>query len=352
VVIREMDEKKRFLTVFLDLHDSCNLGCKMCHFGFKKDKPKIPHFISINNFRKIAGEIFPLTLDLCLSPCTEPLFYNRFIEILEIIKEYTIPNPWISTNANLLTREVAEKIIEANIKRLLISMDSHIKEIYESIKIGGSFDKLTQNIKMLGYLKKERASKYPEINFNCLLMRSNIEYIEPYLEFIKDIGGTKVAFFHVIIFKDAVQMKGESLFHYKELCNKYLDKIIKKADKIGLEIERIPNKFDLNESKENNFKRDFTGEKNRIPKCRYPWSYLVIDCYGNIRPCEFWFGQESFGNLIEDSLNNIWNNSRYRQLREELLTGRLTRSCCINCVSMSSLNGRVDDESAFLEVEG
>ncbi len=344
--------KRRFLSIFLDLHNSCNLACRMCHFGFKKDKPKSPHFIKMGDFKRLAENMFPFTSELALSPCTEPLFYQDFIGLLKVIGQYKIPYFWLMTNATLLTEEIVIELIKAETNRLLISFDSHIKEIYERIKIGSNFEKVVANIEMVNRLKQEHGTEYPKINFNCLLMRSNIEHVIEYLEFIKSIGGTKVGFFHVIIFKDALKMKGESLFHHKKIANKYLEKIPKKAREIGIEIERLPGKFFAGARSEERLNSKERPHGHDIPKCRYPWYLMVADCYGNIRPCEFWFGQESFGNSIEDSLNNIWNNSRYRRLRKELLTGRLTRSCCINCVSMSSLNGRVDDESAFLEVEG
>lgn len=334
----------KFLTVFLDLHDSCNLRCRMCHFGFRGDKPKDPYFIGLDDFKRIAENIFPHTSELALSPCTEPMFHNDFLGLLKILKPYQIPNFWLMTNASLLTEDIARELIRMKAKRVLISLDSHKKEVYEGIKVGSDFDNVTKNIKMLARLKQGSGAGYPEINFNCLLMRSNIEHVEEYLEFVKQIGGTKVGFFHVIVFKDALHMKGESLYHHKELANRYLEKIPKKAAELGIEIERLPEKFSVGAAS--------AEHEQAAQKCRYPWYMAVVDCRGNLRPCEFWFGQEAFGNLVTTSFARIWNNRKYRQLRKELFSGALNRSCCAQCVSMSSLDGRSDDERAFIEIEG
>lgn len=339
---------ERPLTVFLDLHDSCNLRCRMCHFGFRKDKPVNPHFISRDDFRRLADNVFPFTRELALSPCTEPLFHPDLSGILETIEPYKIPNFWLMTNANLLTREIAETLIRMKATRLLISLDSHKKEIYEGIKVGSDFERVVSNIKMLRDLKKARGAAHPEINVNCLLMRSNIEHVEGYLEFLRDIGVTKVGFFHVIVFKDADQMRGESLFHHQALANEYLDRIPRKAREAGIEIERLPEKFPLESPQAS----PVASKKGGGPKCRYPWYLVVADHRGDFRPCEFWFGQEPFGNLVATPFAKMWNSGRYRRLRKELATGRLTRSCCLNCVSMSSPDGRSADEKAFVEVEG
>lgn len=336
--------KGRFLTVFLDLHNSCNLRCRMCHFGFRGDKPKDPYFMGLGDFKRLAGNVFAHTSELALSPCTEPMFHNDFLGLLKVVGQYGIPNFWLMTNASLLTEDIARELIRMKASRLLISLDSHKKEVYEGIKVGSDFERVVNNIKMLDRLKKESGVGYPEINFNCLLMRSNVEHVEEYLEFVKNIGGTKVGFFHVIVFKDALQMRGESLFHHKELANRYLEKIPKKAAELGIEIERLPEKFTVG--------RTALQREQAAQKCRYPWYMAVVDCRGNLRPCEFWFGQEPFGNLVTTSCAKIWNNGKYRQLRKDLLGGALRRPCCAHCVSMSSLGGRSDDEKAFIEIEG
>lgn len=344
--------RRRFLAVFLDLHNSCNLQCRMCHFGFKADKPKSPYFINLDDFKRLAESIFPFTSELALSPCTEPLFYNDFMGLLEVIEQYKIPNFWLMTNATLLSEEIARKLIKIKTTRLLISLDSHRKEIYEGIKIGSNFENVIRNIKMINRLKQECGSQYPQINLNCLLMRSNIEHVEEYLEFVKIIGVTKVGFFYPIIFKEALKMKGESLFYHKELANKYLEKILKKAKEIGVEIERLPEKFSIEPISGIRSNLEECHCKQNTQKCRYPWYLMVIDPYGNLRPCEFWFGQEPFGNLIKTPFAEIWNNDQYRRLRKELRTGKLSRACCVNCVSMSALDGRSDDTGAFAEVKG
>lgn len=334
----------RFLTVFLDLHNSCNLRCRMCHFGFRGDKPNNPHFMGLEDFRRLADHVFAHTAELALSPCTEPMYHKDFLGFLKMIGPYQIPNFWLMTNASLLTEDIARELIRMKAKRLLISLDSHKKEVYEGIKVGSDFELVVKNIQMLDRLKRESGARCPEINFNCLLMRSNIEHVEEYLEFVKNIGGTKVGFFHVIVFKDALQMRGESLFHHKELANEYLEKIPKKAAELGIEIERLPEKFAVG--------RIAAGHQQAAQKCRYPWHMAVVDCRGNLRPCEFWFGQEPFGNLVETPFVRIWNHGKYRQLRQDLLKGALRRSSCTHCVSMSSLDGRTDDENAFIEIEG
>jgi MoaA/NifB/PqqE/SkfB family radical SAM enzyme len=60
------------------------------------------------------------------------------------------------------------------VHQLCISIDGATKETYESIRIGGKFDKLMSNIKALNAAKEDLSSRLPKIWFNITLMRSNI----------------------------------------------------------------------------------------------------------------------------------------------------------------------------------
>lgn len=77
------NDTKRFLHVYMDQNNKCNLRCVMCGFSDPrvKDIPKydMPFWL----FEKIAGEIFPYAEYLALSCLTEPLMTKDFPQRLE-----------------------------------------------------------------------------------------------------------------------------------------------------------------------------------------------------------------------------------------------------------------------------
>ena len=62
----------------------------------------------------------------------------------------------ITTNATLLTAELSQGLIDAQLSHLLISFDSCTKNLLEKIRYGTDFGKVVANIKTLIELKIKR----------------------------------------------------------------------------------------------------------------------------------------------------------------------------------------------------
>jgi len=341
--------RERFLTIFMDIQDTCNLHCKMCHFGFLGDHPKDPKQISLEDFKRFGNNVLYKTEEIAFSPCTDPLVHRNYSGLLDVLKTYNIPKMWMMTNLQLLTDEIAEKLVQMKFFRLLISMDSHKPEVYESIKRGAKFDILIKNIEMVNKYKRKYNSEYPLINFNFVLMNTSVSNYDGYLKFVKEIGGTSVGFFHVVVYKDVPKMKNESMWHHKKKYNEFYDKVIEDSRKYGVHIERLPDKFDL----KNVFVKSANNQckvNKYEPKCRYPWYILVVYPNGTFKPCEFWFNQKPWGNLITDKFEDVWESEQYKKLRWEIAFHKPSRSCCQKCVSMADLKGNVNDPDAFREI--
>ncbi|HPN29775.1 MAG TPA: radical SAM protein [bacterium] len=338
---------KKFLTVFMDLHTTCDAGCKMCHWKAIEtyERPK-KEVMSIENFKKIADNIFPYTCELVFSPCSEVLLNPEFDRILDMLPSYHIPLCWMLTNLNHLKPHLAEKIVLNKIHRLLISMDSHKPEIYKSIKQNLSFKTLIDNINLIKEYKRKFNSDFPRLTFNFVLMKTTIDNYDGYMDFVKEIGGESVGFFHVVVYEEVESMKNESLWEYKKEYNEFYDKVILDSIRTGVKIERIPDKFTL-EPNQNRIEKNKIKKNEYPPLCPYPWYMLVVNPDGSFKPCEFWSNQENWRNLITDDFKTVWERDCYKKLRWEISTRQPSRSCCQNCVSMSSNSGRTDDETAF-----
>ncbi len=342
--LRFIPPRERFLTVVMDLQNSCNLACKMCHFGFLGDYPKEPYAISPANFRRFADNVLTRTEEIAFSPCTEPLMHPQYGELLDILAEYRVPKMWMMTNLNLLTPAIAEKLVAMRFERLLISLDSFRPEVYESIKCKSNFARVIDNIKMVQDIKRRTGSVYPKIHFNFVLMKTTVDNYPGYLDFVESIGGEQVGFFHVVVYQGVEKMRGESMWHHRELYNRFHDQVTADARRTGINIERLPGKFGQPAAPAD------CGADAGAPLCRYPWYILVVYPQGSFKPCEFWFNQKVWGNLVTDRFEDVWNSEDYRRLRWEVDTRRPSRSCCRNCVSMAALDGRPGSGDAFREI--
>ena len=69
---------KRFKKVYVEITNICNLDCDFC----AKTKRK-PEHMPLKLFKKVLGEIKPLTDEITLHVMGEPLLHPKFEEIIQ-----------------------------------------------------------------------------------------------------------------------------------------------------------------------------------------------------------------------------------------------------------------------------
>jgi len=72
-------------------------------------------------------------------------------------------------------------------------------------------------------------------------------------------------------------------------------------------------------------------------RCAYPWQQMIIDLTGEVVPCCYWSGYgnsgKPLGNTNNHSIDEIWNNEAYQDLRQRMATKNLDGHPCGNCMS-------------------
>lgn len=72
---------------------------------------------------------------------------------------------------------------------------------------------------------------------------------------------------------------------------------------------------------------------HRIVRCDFGYKNLVFDYEGNsVVCCNDYLSQVRFGNIVEESVKQIWDKAEYRRVRNELLFGFLTQKICRVCL--------------------
>ena len=76
----------------------------------------------------------------------EPLLHPRIADMVALARNLDIAHIEMNTNAQILTRNMSEKLLEAGLTTLFISIEGYTKEAYESIRRGASFERLLENL--------------------------------------------------------------------------------------------------------------------------------------------------------------------------------------------------------------
>ena len=232
------------LKVTIDVSNKCNLRCQMCHFSFDQVFHQPAHHMRPEIFERIAASVLPHAHTLVLSAGNEPLMSPWFTEILRLVAPYKIPAVYFLTNAQLLTEKISEAVIETGVTQVQISADGATKETYERIRRGARFETLLRNIQHLTARKRELQLSSPRLQFNVVLMKSNLEELECYVDLAEQLGVEWIAARHLLQVT-GLGMEHESLIHDRARANQYFRRFLKRAEESKtVKVISFPDLFD------------------------------------------------------------------------------------------------------------
>jgi MoaA/NifB/PqqE/SkfB family radical SAM enzyme len=125
------------MKVGLELTSKCNLRCGMCPLPVLRRPYEDMEWSLVEKAeRELHGLGFKLKW---LHEMGEPLLYPRIDDAIRLFPEASV-----STNGLVLTEAVGAKLLDANLRRLRICVDSVNPRVYPQLRTGGDFDKLVE----------------------------------------------------------------------------------------------------------------------------------------------------------------------------------------------------------------
>jgi len=350
----------RPLRVMLDTTNRCNIRCVMCHFAYPAAwetqlERWTPEFLAL-----VEREVFPRTYQAQLSLGTEPLVWKPFPELLDACKRAGVPYIEMYTNGLLLTEELAAKIVATPMSRVQLSLEGASAAGFESVRVGGSFERFKRGVRMLTEAKRRAGSALPVLQFNITMLRRNAHEIEDILRLAAELGVSDIDFRHVVV-HDGLGMESESFLNDKPGFNRLMRRARALAAELGLTIVVQPKDFELGEPPAPapapvGLRPDAVApvqylptppppsvEPHGVPQCWAPWRQVLIRADGSVVPCPFWYTDDTMGNLHRQSFMEVWEGEPFKKLRHGLLTHTYHENCA-KCPLRGI--GSVDDDAA------
>ncbi len=130
--------------------------------------------MKFETFKKIIDEGTEKGLKaINLNNFGESFFNKKLVEMIEYAKSKGVLDVMLHTNGTVMDEILAERIINSGLDRIIFSLDSITKEIYEKIRIGAKFEDTIKNVKMF-YKVREKICKYkPVIRVSMVRMKEN-----------------------------------------------------------------------------------------------------------------------------------------------------------------------------------
>ena len=153
----------------IEITSRCNLRCSFCDKLPVLKKDQLGQ-MDIDLFRKIIDEGSEYKLwGVKLSYRGEPLLHPDIAEMVDYAKKKGVLDIYFNTNGMLLDSRMCEKLIDAGLDRISVSVEGIDQQIFEKERIGAKFDVIRENIETLNKLKKKKKVKHPIVRVQTVL---------------------------------------------------------------------------------------------------------------------------------------------------------------------------------------
>jgi radical SAM protein with 4Fe4S-binding SPASM domain len=319
----------------------CNLKCKHCYSD--STEQQAPDELSTNDAKKVLDEIAKWGIKLLIFDGGEPLYRDDFFEISEYATKKGL-RVVIGSNGTLIDSDVAEKLKKSGVMAVQISIDGAEAKTHDFFRgEKGAFYHALNGAKSC----KEAGLAF---QFGMTIRRGNLEEIPKMLKLALDSGAVAAEFF------DLVQVPRVK----KEIPNEILRPDERKKVMhwlaetqedypIVIRVPACPMYTLILQDKKIEPKHFPVELLKRIPyygrgcAAGMPNGYLTILPNGDVIPCMLL--QTKLGNVKEESIIDIWNNS---PILSKIRNRSLLEGACGKCSyknKCSGCRGRAYEES-------
>ncbi|HSP88585.1 MAG TPA: radical SAM protein [Ignavibacteriaceae bacterium] len=246
----------------------CNLRCPKCPTPVRMSNGNLKR-MTLQNFKLIydliSKYVYRLTFYIDGEPLTNPNLFDM-IKIAGNDKVFTS----FCTNFTLMKPELIEPLFNSKLDLISICLDGYSQEVYQQYRVNGDVEKVKNGIKMVMEYKKKHKLNYPYVNIYTIKFNHVLPEVEKIELFCKEENVDQLTFR-----PDQWNIDGSYLLAKESLLPK--------------------------------------------SKCFWPWLNMSIDAEGSVYPCPVaWTNRNPYGNILKETLDNIWNNELYVETREYL----------------------------------
>ena len=324
--------RTRPVLMFLDVTSRCNIECIMCWREFSYP----------NSFGDMTMETFQKVLPLMnyahtviMQGSGEPFVNPRFPEMLELASHRT-DGISFATNGTIMPEKYAELLVKCRVRKVMVSLDAGKSETYLKIRRKSQWDHVMENLERLVAAKERNHSLLPEISFEFVLMRSNVEDLNDFVKIAHRFGVKYVGIRHLWIFGEATRK--ESMFLYPDLMKEKFTEAEQLGKELGVFVDlppQTPIKIaedytirELNDPVLNKLAESTISSPGTGKVCYEPWNNYWITWNGNVFPC--CQTNRIMGNVNDSDFEDLWNNLAYRTFRKKIHSGDYPKEC-IGC---------------------
>ena len=273
----------------------CQLRCPACPVGLAKtasltdrftDRPASPDrvqtklpFMSREVWERVLSEVKEYAMVMQFYFQGEPLLNKDLAQMIAEAHEaglYTI----VSTNAQAMTRELAEALVQAGLSRIIVSMDGLTQASYGAYRIGGDVEKAKAALRYLKEAVSHQQSVIRcQIELQCLRLKTNEQEWKELKRQYKALGADRLS--------------------------------LKTAQLYGYEHGHALMPSDARYSRYEQGADGLYHRKKRSRGCLRVWSGVVVTTTGEVLPCCYDKAHAySYGNVKDAPIAELFRNEK------------------------------------------
>jgi radical SAM protein with 4Fe4S-binding SPASM domain len=296
------------LPAFIDIEPNnyCNFRCPHCQVTYWS-KPRTN--LDEEKLNAVLAQ-FPSLINVKLQGMGEPLLNKQTLPMLEAIHRRGIKTE-IVTNGSVMTDTVRDTLLALGTE-VHFSIDGATEDVFQSIRVGSSFNKVLENIKRL---TSARRGKQQILAARTVVTNQNAFQLADIVRLVADLKLDRLTL--QLIMTDWGKTDMARVNAPKRVAiSPELDEQSKKAK---AEAERVALPLEIK-----------TDDKySRVKKCRWPWKSAYIASNGDVIPCCILADSDTvkMGNVFEEDFATIWNSEKYQELRRQIKAHDLPSFC-------------------------
>jgi MoaA/NifB/PqqE/SkfB family radical SAM enzyme len=309
-------------SLYLETTSRCNSLCETCILTFGGREPAKD--LGWDEFRAMVDQ-FPLLERVLLHGIGEPLLNRDLPRMVAHLKDRGAV-VLFNSNAITLSERIAQELLEAGLDELRVSLDASTRETYARIRGVDAFDKVIANVARFVALGHGRATA-PTVSLWFTGLRENIEEI-PGLVILAERMGARAIYLQRLVYNGlGLATEAQSLhgrLHQRE--NALIQTTQAAARGAGIV-------FSASGATTPEVSLEPSHDDRPWSACRRPWTLVYVTVHGNVLPCCIapWITEHYagiiLGNLLRQSLAEIWWGDRYLTFREDVQTATPPEPC-------------------------
>lgn len=286
------------MNVTIEPTNICNLHCPVCETGAGVlGRPK--RHMTLEEFKIIIDRIASHTNTLMFYFMGEPFINKESYNMIRYSKDCGIPFVTTCTNGDVVN---PEKLVDSGIDEVSFQIGGISKETHGMYRIGSNLDRVLKNLQETIRFKNKQKQKM-KIICGFILMKHNEHEVNEFKSKMSDMGVDSAVIIDPCV--RTVEQGREML----------------PADKNHWFYD--PHAFENN-----------TLKPKVVPNNECQWLYysVTIQANGDVVPCcRDAKGEYVMGNLLTQSLGEIWNGEKFRVFRDKLHKNQKQINMCRLC---------------------